>query len=78
MAATKAAPKAAPAARPSWALRLVRNALLWLIPVALLWLLVTPVSPKTATPEDVPFWRRNRREIQFLILFSSCWAAASP
>jgi exosortase H (IPTLxxWG-CTERM-specific) len=32
----------------------------------------TPVSPKTSasTPsEDVPFWRRNRREIQFLVLF---------
>ncbi len=29
--------------RPSWALRLIRNALLWLLPVALLWLAVTPV-----------------------------------
>ena len=28
---------------PSWALRLIRNALLWLLPVALLWLAVTPV-----------------------------------
>jgi exosortase H (IPTLxxWG-CTERM-specific) len=27
------------------------------------------VSPKTSTAEDVPFWRRNRRELQFLILF---------
>jgi hypothetical protein len=32
-----------PAPRPSWALRLVRNALLWVVPVALLWLLMTPV-----------------------------------
>jgi len=29
----------------------------------------TPVSPNTSAPGDVPFWRRNRREIQFLILF---------
>jgi exosortase H (IPTLxxWG-CTERM-specific) len=29
----------------------------------------TPVSSQTATPENVPFWRRNRREIQFLVLF---------
>lgn len=29
----------------------------------------TPVSPKTAAPDDLPFWRRNRREIQFLVLF---------
>lgn len=32
----------------------------------------TPVSPKAAAPttaDDVPFWRRNRREIQFLLLF---------
>lgn len=42
MAATA---KAAPASisRPSWALRLVRNALLWVIPVVLLWLLATSV-----------------------------------
>jgi hypothetical protein len=31
------------AERPSWALALVRNALLWVVPVALLWLLLTPV-----------------------------------
>src|SRR4051812_28584096 len=29
----------------------------------------TAVSPKTPAPEDVPFWRRNRREILFLVLF---------
>ncbi len=29
--------------RPSWAFRLIRNALLWVVPVALLWLLLTPV-----------------------------------
>jgi hypothetical protein len=29
--------------RPGWALRLVRNALLWIVPVALLWLLLTSV-----------------------------------
>jgi hypothetical protein len=33
----------APGPRPSWALRFIRNALLWVAPVALLWLLVTPV-----------------------------------
>jgi hypothetical protein len=33
----------APGPGPSWALRLVRNALLWVVPVALLWLLMTPV-----------------------------------
>jgi len=29
----------------------------------------TPVSPKTTPAEEVSFWRRNRREIQFLVLF---------
>lgn len=38
-----AAPAAAGDARGGWALRLVRNALLWLIPVALVWLLLTPI-----------------------------------
>ena len=33
----------APSPRPSWALRFIRNALLWVVPVALLWLLITPV-----------------------------------
>ena len=33
----------APGPRPSWALRFIRNALLWVLPVALLWLLVAPV-----------------------------------
>ncbi|HEX3126568.1 MAG TPA: hypothetical protein VH394_04500, partial [Thermoanaerobaculia bacterium] len=27
-----------------------------------------PVSP-SPTPQDVPFWRKNRRELTFLILF---------
>src|SRR6478672_1391671 len=30
----------------------------------------TPVSPKPPVPEEVPFWRRNRRELTFLILFA--------
>jgi hypothetical protein len=42
MAATAKAATAS-IARPSWALRLVRNALLWVIPVVLLWLLATSV-----------------------------------
>ena len=30
----------------------------------------TPVSPKPPAREEVPFWRRNRRELTFLILFA--------
>jgi exosortase H (IPTLxxWG-CTERM-specific) len=29
----------------------------------------TPASPKPST-DDVPFWRRNRRELTFLVLFA--------
>lgn len=30
----------------------------------------TPVSPKPPAQEEVPFWRRNRRELTFLVLFA--------